>query len=158
MPFANINEGSLRLRICRKCLEQFNYRGIPSTLLPFHLIQHIKWTGEWVKARICLQDTLCSKASESLAENKQSCWRCFSQHSLPGDPRYTSSAPRYPSPFPACLLPLPAALPRCQQRHAEPSAAPAATGALDLPFHRVQCNKILWAQHSPLGACYCIPS
>lgn len=25
-------------------------------------------------------------------------------------------------------------------------------------FHRVQCNKILWAQHSLLRACYCIPS
>lgn len=25
-------------------------------------------------------------------------------------------------------------------------------------FHRAQCNKILWAQHSLLGACYCIPS
>lgn len=25
-------------------------------------------------------------------------------------------------------------------------------------FHQVQCNKILWAQHSLLGACYCIPS
>lgn len=25
-------------------------------------------------------------------------------------------------------------------------------------FHRVQCNRKLWAQHSLLGACYCIPS
>lgn len=32
--------------------------------------------------------------------------------------------------------------------------------ALQIPqtFHRVQCNKILWAQHSLLGACYCTPS
>lgn len=159
MPLASINKGSLRLRIGRKCCRQFNYRAVPSyfAVIPFNSAHGcwIKWTHEQARSSVSLYKTLCSKASGSLTENKHSCWRCFCHHSPAGDPRKTGSAscslhPSQPASSPCS--------PPCHAATSDIHDTFQHMAVLGLPFHLVQCNKILWAQHFLLGVCYCIPS
>lgn len=137
------------------------------TLLSFHLIQHVdaELKGHARRSEpVSAWTTLCTPKPQTASQKTRTAVRGVSattaflvtpgtqaQHPASLHPSQTVS-------FPACILSLLAALPRCNQWHAQRVPAPAAMGAFGIPFHRVQCNKILWAQHSLLGACYCTPS